>query len=193
MGILIAMMFRIVLEIPDWSPSFRSLYSTAPHAVGIWFKRILFYLALFSSTVLAATLNGQITYGVHAAYLVGVFIIFALWNQTPSERRAFWTGKVYERRLYWTSYLTWAFWSAAMVLLVGYVRLGSSYQTFYLFLGISWLALVVAAGVLGRFGQVVDFFTFGYLSIRTGQLEYRFLYNKKRFQNLHGLMKLNEA
>lgn len=190
-GILTAMLFRIVLEIPDWSPSFRSLFSTTPSAVHIWFKRILFYVALFSSTLVGSFLDVKITYGVHAAYLLGVFAIFAGWNQTRCERNAFWTwpgSNLFNTRLYWTVYGTLALWTAAMVVLVGYVPLGTSYQTFYFFIGLTWLGLVVAANWLGRFAQLIDFMTLGYFSIRTGMSEHRFLYNKKRMQNLPALL-----
>lgn len=192
-GILTAMLFRVVLNTPDWSPSFRSLYSLRPDAVYIWLKRVLFYLALFSATFLASTLDEQITYGVHAGYLLGIFILFAAWNQTPDERRTFWTGRRYEWQLYWTIYGVWALWACTMIILVGHVPLGNSYQTFYFFIGVTWLALIIAAGFVGRFVYVMDFLSFGCFSIYSGVQEHRFLYDKKRFQNLPALLKLNSV
>lgn len=187
-GILTGMLFRIVLAIPDWSPSFRNLYSTASEAVRIWFKRILFFFALFLGTVVSgAVFFKWYAHLVHAAYIAVMFVIFAFWNQTPSERLAFWTGRQFESTFYWTVYSVWALWSVAMVILIGYVPLGSAYQTFYLFIAITWLALLIASGFVGRFTEVMDFFTFGYLSIRTGVPEHRFLHDKKRFQNLTAL------
>lgn len=183
-GIFTAMLLRILLDIPDWSPSYRSLEPYG--AVWLWWKRIVFWVALFLPSILATFLMEHWYAAlVHAAVMLGVFLVFAGLNQTKREREAFWTDHKGRFRLksYWGTYATWALYSVAMLLLCSYVPLGNSYQTFYFFLGLSWLGMLLAGSQMGRLPEMFDFITAGYFSIHM-ENKYRFLANKKRFQNL---------
>ncbi len=184
-GILTAMLLRIVLDIPDWSPSMRSLQQH--DATWLWWKRVVFFVALFLPSLLATFLREH-WYAplIHAVVLAAVFAVMAGWNQTPRERKAFWTDKAkggFQLQLYWTIYAVVALYALAMLLLCSYVPLGNSYQTFYLFLGLSWLGLIMAACFLGKLPEFLDFITGGWVSIHLNNT-YRFLANKKRFQRL---------
>lgn len=188
LGILTAMMLRILLDIPDWSPAYRSLQPF--NAVWFWWKRVVFWVALFLPSLLATFLMEHWYAAlVHTSVLLGVFAVFAGLNQTKHERAAFWTdakGK-FQLTYYWTVYGVWALYAVAMLLLCSYVPIGNSYQTFWVFLGISWIIFLVVGSMTGRLPEMLDFLTAGWLSIQF-ENRYRFLANKKRFQNLSGLL-----
>lgn len=183
-GIFTAMLLRILLDIPDWSPSYRSLHPY--NAAWLWWKRITFWVALFLPSLLATFLMEHWYAAlVHAAVLLGVFAMFAGLNQTKRERAAFWTnskGK-FQLKFYWMVYGVWAAYSLAMLLLCSYVPIGTSYQTFWVFLGLSWICFLIAGSMMGRLPELMDFLTAGWVSIHFDN-EYRFLANKKRYQNL---------
>jgi hypothetical protein len=192
LGIFTAMMLRILLDIPDWSPSYRSLQPY--NAVWFWWKRVIFWLALFLPSLLATFLiEHWYAALLHAVVLLGVFALFAGFNQTKREREAFWSNSkgVFQLRYYWTVYGVWAGYSIAMLVLCSYVPLGSSYQTFWIFLAISWIAFFIVGGLTGRLPEIVDFLSAGWVSIHF-EGRYRFLANKKRFQNLPKLAPWDE-
>jgi hypothetical protein len=182
LGIFTGLLFRVVLSIPDWTPSIRESFGRDRDY--IWLKRVIMFVVLFLPSFLGwrVTASG-FHYGMilHGGLTAALLLAFAFWNQTSDERQSFWTLGTYQEALYWTIYLTWMF-LVLLFTLTWFLPIDNAYHKIWMTIGFTWIGLIVAGCWIGKFTELVDFFTFGLFGICTRDRTNRFLYDKRRFK-----------
>jgi hypothetical protein len=182
LGILTGLLFRTVLSIPDWTPSIRESFGRDRDY--IWLKRLFMFVALFLPSFLGwRTTESGFHYGMilHGAVTAVVLLAFAFWNQTPDERQSFWTLGTFQAELYWTIYGSWI----GMVLLftlTWFLPIDNAYHKIWMVAALVWIGLIIAGSWIGKFAELIDFFSFGLFGMFTRQRTNRFLYDKRRFK-----------
>jgi len=189
LGILTGMLLRIVLEIPDWTPSLRTTLATPDD--WIWLKRVLFFVALFLPSLAGRLVSDSgVAYGMalNASLTAAVLLGFAFWNQTSGERRRFWTLKNtkesgFQKQLYWRIYGVWL-GVVLLVTLTWYLPLDNAYWKIWLVAASLWIGLLLTGLWRGKAAELIDFATISLFSIWICDESVRFLHDKKRFQHI---------
>jgi lysylphosphatidylglycerol synthetase-like protein (DUF2156 family) len=187
LGIFLAIYFCTALAIPKWSLNLRD--SMRLNVTDYWWKRVLFYIALFATcTIHTLTPKHGFNWTVLVwAGLMGVVIlIFFFWNKTKGERELFWTdqstgkfAETYYNRLY----IGW-FLIITLLAVSFYFPFHSTYLRVEPTLPLIWLVLTIYGSVAGRGDQLLDLMTFGLASILSENESARFLGSKMRYLKL---------
>lgn len=183
LGAFLAMLFYTVFDVPRWMPSFRE--SIAHGLKNIWWKRLLFALALLSTSMLNYIdqyVGRHASVGIYAAANALVFMWFYFWNRQSREREVFWTGKSQFVNLeYLNLYIVGGSITTALLLswflpisVFSYINGGVVY-------GLIWFTLVLYGIAHNRFQHVLDLHSFGLYSAYQRNEKTRFRWNKDRY------------
>jgi hypothetical protein len=121
---------------------------------------------------------GMLLHGGLTALLI---LGFAFWNQTADERQSFWTLGTYQESLYWTIYISWMF-LVLLFTLTWFLPIDNAYRKIWMVLGFTWIGLIIAGCWIGKYTELVDFFTLGLFGICSRDRTNRFLHDKRRFK-----------